>query len=49
MNDEQVNIVVSKLSKNLQEELLFELRGHILKKFKIFKNNFSESFIKRIA
>ena len=35
MNDEQVNIVVSKLSKNLQEELLFELSGHILKKFKI--------------
>ncbi|CAD8157596.1 unnamed protein product [Paramecium octaurelia] len=47
-NDDQVGDVISKLSKQLQEELQFQLRGNILRKCKIMVNTFSESLIKNL-
>ncbi|CAK82664.1 unnamed protein product (macronuclear) [Paramecium tetraurelia] len=47
-NDDQVGDVISKLSKQLQEELQFQLRGNILRKCKIMVDTFSESLIKNL-
>ena len=49
MNDTEINNIVSKLSKNLQEELQFQLRGNILRQFNLFNNNFSQHLLKKIA
>ena len=38
LNNEEVSEIVSKLSKNLQDELQFELKGNILNKAKVFQN-----------
>ncbi|CAD8111261.1 unnamed protein product [Paramecium primaurelia] len=48
MNDDEVGSIVNKLSKHLQDELQYQLRGNILKNCKIIMKLFSESFIKSL-
>ncbi|CAD8121488.1 unnamed protein product [Paramecium sonneborni] len=47
-NDDEVGDIVSKLSKQLQEELRFQLRGNILRRCKIMVKTFSESLVKHL-
>jgi potassium voltage-gated channel Eag-related subfamily H protein 7 len=42
MNDDEVGSIVKKLSKHLQDELQYQLRGNILKNCKIIVKLFSE-------
>ena len=44
-DDKEVQGIVEKLSKNLQEELQFEIRGNILKNALVFQK-FSTNFVK---
>ncbi|CAD8084196.1 unnamed protein product [Paramecium sonneborni] len=48
MNDDEVGSIVKKLSRHLQDELQYELRGNILKNCKIVMKLFSEQFVKNL-
>ncbi|CAK67981.1 unnamed protein product (macronuclear) [Paramecium tetraurelia] len=48
MNDDEVGSIVKKLSRHLQDELQYQLRGNILKNCKIVMKLFSEQFLKNL-
>ncbi|CAD8116964.1 unnamed protein product [Paramecium sonneborni] len=48
MNDDEVGSIVKKLSRHLQDELQYQLRGNILKNSKIVMKLFSEQFVKNL-
>jgi potassium voltage-gated channel Eag-related subfamily H protein 7 len=49
MNDEEVSLIVNKLSFNLQEELNYEIKGNLLKNCPVIVKNFSEKAIKSMV
>ncbi|CAD8081242.1 unnamed protein product [Paramecium primaurelia] len=48
MNDDEVGSIVKKLSRHLQDELQYQLRGNILKNCKIIMKLFSEQLLKNL-
>ncbi|CAD8106809.1 unnamed protein product [Paramecium sonneborni] len=46
MNDDEIGSIMKKLSKHLQDELQYQLRGNILKNSKVIVRLFSEQFVK---
>lgn len=49
MKDEEVSLIVEKLSSHLQSELQFEVKGNILKNCKVISENFSHNVLKKLV
>ncbi|CAD8096311.1 unnamed protein product [Paramecium primaurelia] len=48
MNDDEIGSIMKKLSKHLQDELQYQLRGNILKNCRVIVKLFSEQFVKSL-
>lgn len=49
MNDEEISLIVQRLSSHLQEELQYQIRGNILQDSKVISGNFSQKLIKKLV